>query len=89
MVDETRTKCGRNGRNGDLVHECSFIIPFKIDTCIQCISSAIDLNSYFVRKNDGVPFGDFANCQLEYLDHFSFSKVLEIIEQIFSKSTEN
>jgi hypothetical protein len=59
MMDEIRTKCGRNGLNSDLVHESDFIKPLKIETCIRGILSAIGLNSGFVRKNDGVPFRDF------------------------------
>jgi hypothetical protein len=56
MLDETRTICGLNGRNSDLVRNDSFVTPLKIRACGQRISSTSGLGRYFVRKNDGVPF---------------------------------
>ena len=66
MMDETRTKCGRNGRNSDLVHECSFITPFKIKVYIRCISSARGKNGYFVHKINGVPFRDINSAEFHF-----------------------
>ena len=72
MVDETRTKCGRNGRNSDFVQNKSLVRSFRIDTYIRCISSAKGLNGDFVHKIDGVPFRDFESCRSNYFGQFSF-----------------
>ena len=57
MLDETRTICGLNGRNSDLVLNESFVTLLKTRACVQWISSTSGLRHYFVHKNDGVPFG--------------------------------
>lgn len=80
MADETRTKCGRNGRNSDFVQDDSFLTPFKITGCDRWISSTSGPDSYFVHKNDGVPFGDFVNRQWKSWSHLCFRKVFEIRE---------
>ena len=60
MLDETRTICGRNGRNSDFVQNDKVVNPLKIRICSQRISSTNVMRHYFVHQYDGVPFG--SNC---------------------------
>ena len=79
MADETRTICGLNGLNSDFVQDSSFVNPLKTIGCARWISSTSGLDSYFVRKNDGVPFGDFVNRQKKSWSTLVFTKLLKIV----------
>ena len=57
MLDETRTICGRNGRNSDFVRNMKLVTALKIRIYSQRISSATVLKRHFVHKYDGVSFG--------------------------------
>jgi len=78
MTDETRTICGLNGLNSDFVQDSSLVNPLKTIGCDRWISSTSDLDSYFVRKNDGVPFGDFVNRRWKSWSPLVFTKLLKI-----------
>ena len=58
MLDETRTICGRNGRNSDFVQNEKVINPLKTKTCSRRVSSTNATKHYFVHKYDEVSFGN-------------------------------
>jgi hypothetical protein len=74
-MDETRTICGLNRQNSDLVHDESFINPLNTTACDRWVSSTSSLGSYSVLKNDGVPFGNLENRRCESWSRLGFSQV--------------
>jgi len=85
MLDETRTKCGLNGRNSDFVQNDGFVNPLKIRACGQRISSVGSLGRYYVRKIDGVSFGELSSDGIISFGRYDILKIFKVLKKFIVK----
>jgi hypothetical protein len=85
MLDKTRTKCGLNGRNSDFVRNDGFVTPLKIRACGQRISSTSCLKRYFVRKIDGVSFGELSSDRIIRFGRYDILKIFNVLKKFIVK----